>query len=438
MSVTPDRVSGVALSNAGRGAAHYALQPGTALDATLDRLLHRLTVGIRDRPSEQGSEAISIVFDVSEVLAPRSDELPVLVRIAPRPPAEPGHEAHPASHLRAIPRILHITGGHTTLGEELVGLDEPALRRTAGSLPKGGRYIVTSVGSLVNPAHELRAGEILLDIAEPTNIEHSRNFVSSSFAIREQSAFVNDSLLPAAETFASAIARAVARLGPQARAYVATNDGGCTPLTRLSITPVHAALSAASSELLGAATVCGIESGHVIVAGPTRRILGELVSGAPTTLPKRRIDSGHTLATHAANVNPVTESLLADREQLPLLVPAAPGTDLGDYPSDRVRSTEVDLRALGAANAPLSEWVDRVVKVSNEAEMERALAAARARVGARLVSFGAQPPQVRILESSAVATAYEHPSVVSVRVRGTAGIRPGGDAERSGHATQQR
>jgi hypothetical protein len=61
-----------------------------------------------------------------------------------------------------------------------------------------------------------------------------------------------------------------------------------------------------------------------------------------------------------------------------------------------------------------------MVRIKNANDMQRAVAAARAEATARLVSYGAESVSVMILESRVIATAYEHPDFVSVRVHAVA------------------
>lgn len=382
---------------------------------------------LRDLLRCSSAEAVvSVAFDVSGALSPARDRETMLIRIAPRPPLDDAHEAsHAPTSIGPVP-IVHAAGGHDALGEELVPLDEAALCAAALAADRGGRFVITSVGSHVNPAHEVRAGEILLEHADPESIEYSHSFATGAFAIRERTALANAAIAPDAAAIATALALAAGDVAPAARLYVATNDGGSAPLARLARRPVHSMLSGPASELSGAAALCGVEAGHLIVAGHDGAFLGEIASGVPTVVPRRLDRSGSTMATQTAHLLPVREVQRGARGARPLVVAHGPADFAAIIPeADIDRRCVADLRALGAACAPLSEWETQMVGVADGRAMERALQAAEARVRARLAAAGAAPSHVRILESRAVATAYERSRVISVRVRGVAGAQAG-------------
>lgn len=382
------------------------------LEAALDRLLDGLAA-----PGDPGVR--SIAFDVSGVLH-RSEADPLtVVRIAPRPPVE--HSDEP--RIGDAP-ILHVRGGHTTLGEELAPFDAESFRSAAQRIPRGSRVVITSAGALVNPAHELAAGDILLDHDATLRIAFSHAFDSNSFATRERTAVLASALAPGAEALATSLALVTGRRFPEARLSVTRNDGGRAPLSRLPAAPVHSSFSGPPIEFLGAAALCRLDEGDLVLATAEGPVLGSVRTGAPTVVPQLRWD-GARLSTQAAHLVPATEILLHGRTPAPRLVRAA-GVDLPDWlnGADAVE-TDLDLRALGAACAPLSDWALGIVGVVNAAEMAHELQTAEARVRARLAAFGALPSTVRILESRLVATTYEHARVVSVRVHGVAGESAG-------------
>lgn len=386
--------------------------------------LQRTVASILGSIREQAGEDVptSIAFDVSGALESRPGRDTTAIRVAPRVPVDAEHVLADAGPVR----LVHAAGGHTARGHELVPLDERALVEFAAAAPRGGRYVITGVGSRVNPAHEVRVGEILLEEADPASIEYSHSFANSSFAVRERTAVANSALVPRSATTGTALALAVGSMVPEARLYVTTNDGGSAPLARLSRMPVHSVLSGAPTELIGAAALCDLDSGRIIVADGDQAFFGEILSRVPTVVPRRLDRAGSALATQYAHVLPVSASQVDVAADRPLLVthngtaddPLGPG-----FPAHL--RTEIDLRALGAACAPLSEWDNRMVAVDTADDMDHALVAAQARVHARLVAAGAAPSQISILEARTVATAYERSRMISVRVRGVAGARTG-------------
>lgn len=417
--IASDRIVGVFVRDDG----HYGMHFVDSGDAGAADALFR---GLRRYASDSGfvhdEEISSICFDVSAVLR-REETTPVtVVRIAPRPPIDPQHELGNGRLGVGILAAVHIAGGHTTLGEEIVPLDAEALRAFAAAAERGGRYVVTSVGALVNTAHELAAGRLLMEHAEPESVAYSHSFSNSSFAVRERTAALNSALVPFAESLATSLALAAEAQVPEARLYVTTNDGGRMPLSRLSSTPIHSMYAGQASELIGAAALSNLEDGAVVVADGPRSFYGEMLAGVPAVVPLRQRRGEDTLATQSAKVLPVTESLVGGQGNPPTVVAAEGAPRLVPHLWLRAgRRADVDLRALGAACAPLADWVNQVVTIGSVVEMDQALVAAETRATARLVAFGAVPSEVRIIESGVAATAYENPRVVSVRVRAVAG-----------------
>lgn len=398
---------------------------GGRIERSVDLLLERIA------RSEQSVS--SVAFDVSDVLN-HSEAAPLaVVRIAPRPPVAFADEPRSGET-----PILHVRGGHTTLGEELAPFDREGFRAAAAAIPAGARVVITSVGALVNPAHELAAGEVLLERGGPLSVAFSHAFDGNSFATREHTAIVNSALVPDADALATALALVAGRRLPDARLSVTRNDGGRVPLSRLPAEPVHSAFSAAPIEFLGAAALCRLDDGDLLLATRDGLVLGTLRAGAPAVIPRLRRE-GARLSTQAAHLVPATEILIHGRTPPPRLVRVAEAPLPGWLDGGGAVETEDDLRALGAACAPLSDWALGTVGAVNATEMAHELQTAEARVRARLAAFGALPSSVRILESQLVATTYEHARVVSVRVHGVAGAPVGAllDDRREHRAAQR-
>lgn len=388
------------------------------VDLVAELLRDLLGASSRDR-----DQTTSVTFDVSQELALEAGTRFTVLRIAPRPPVDGGEVMSHKTGVGFDLEVLHAAGGHTILGDELVSLDTAGIVRAARSTRPGGRFVVSGVGSLVSPAHELRAGQLLLEHADPETVEYGHRFHSGAIAVRERTALVNSSHLTIGASLGTSLALAVGTVLPQARLYVTTNDGGSTPIARLSVSPVHSLYAGRPTELIAAARLCGVEEGRYVVAGRDHAFYGEVSAGVPAVVPSHHAPAGLRVATQSANLRPVADSSLGGHQEPPLVVThgedPVPVVDLPEH-----LHSLYDLRALGAACAPLSDWANRVVNVSNASEMGQALRTAEARVAARLVAFGALPSQIRILESRVMATAYQHPRVVSVRVRGVAGLGP--------------
>ena len=417
--VASDRLVGVFVRTDGSYGMHSV---ASGNPEPVEALLSGLRRYASDSSRMQAEEISSICFDVSSVLRLKETTPVTVIRIAPRPPVDAQHDVGNGRPNSRQAIVVHIAGGHTTLGEEIVPLDEVSLRNFAAGAEQAGRYVVTSVGALVNAAHELKAGQILLQNADPAGVAYSHTFASSSFEVRERTAALNSALVPFAESLATALALVAGEQVPEARLYVTGNDGGRMPLSRLSTLPVHSMFAGQASELIGAAALSNLEDGAMVVADGPNSFYAEILAGVPVVVPQRQRRGEETVATQSAKVLPVTALLIGGLSELPTVVSAEGAPRTVPYiglPANR--RADVDLRALGAACAPLTDWVNRVVSVNSALEMEQALAAAEARATARLVSFGAAPSAVRIVESRVAATTYENPRVVSVRVRAVAG-----------------
>ncbi|MCW4457487.1 hypothetical protein [Microbacterium sp. MPKO10] len=382
----------------------------------IDSLLRKL----RGSGSTEDDTATSITIDVSGTLTPQFTSPVTLVRISPRHPLDAGQEMSHAIEPEFAVDTIHCVGGHTILGEPLLPLDVAGLEKFACAAPRDSRYVVSSVGSLVNPAHELQAGHVLLECADPESIEYAHRFSHGSIAVRERTALINSSLLDEASAMSTTLGVVADRIFPRARLFVTTNDGGSAPIASLADSPVHSLYAGLPTELIGAAAISGVDSGGLVVSGQRSFFFGEITEGVPSVIPLHRDASGLRVATQTASLLPVTDTLLSRQRTAPTIV-AHGGAEPPDLGISAHHRSDIDIRALGAARVPRTGWANRVVNVSNATEMNQALTAARARVEARLVASGSSPSEIRILESRVIATAYQHPRVVSVRVRGVAG-----------------
>lgn len=414
----------------------------------IEKLEHMFTSLVAKVHARDSRNIRGIVFDVSDVLAPNVHTPLTLVRIAPRPPSDLDHEIRLTERVARSFSVRHVAGGYSALGEELSPLDEAALMNLVESSAPQQRFVVTGVGALITPRHELRAAKILATHPLTAGVELSQEFFSNSFATRERTAVVNSSLISEAVTLGTALGLVGDTLFPNARLYVTTSDGGRVPLTRLTASPVHSLFSGRPSELVGAAHLSGTTNGELLVtteekfqikpdttgssdnSAGTLEFVGEVIHGVPNAVSHTPSEPLGVLASQTVNTHfmrPMPLRQLSD--SLRIVSAVAPSQNpfvktTSDTKSGSnqtvVTLTNIDLRALGAALAPLSDWTNRTITASNAEDMQAGLTAAEARVHARLVAAGANPSDVRIVESAITASSYEMPNVVSVRVRGVA------------------
>lgn len=360
-----------------------------------------------------------VVFDVSGALVTDAAAHVVSVLIEPRHPLQPRRNLWRGEHLPV--RSAHVHGGHNALGQELVPLEEAELKALASGIRPGSHLVVSAAGSPGNRDHERRAAEILRSAAHPASITESSTFYGDNLLVREYTAVINALLGAGAERIASDLADAVSQSAAGARAYVATNEGGCTPLTRLPITPVHAFRADVAGEMLGGAAVGGRRDGRVIVARRGAVRIAEFISGLPAVVSRTALPDGTSLASSFAHVVPLTDLLLSGSGEPPVTVLVAGAEDvLVPFGLTPAVTTDDDLVAIGAATAPMSYWHSRVVSVQSAADIDRALTEGEGITRANLVASGAAPGDVRIVESRVLATTYGEAQMVRIRVRGVA------------------
>ena len=410
--VTAREISAVALD---------AMGGLTSVRLLVARCLTRAVIGVLDRViAVAGGTVSSVVFDASGALTRDTAAGVVSVLIEPRRSPEPRR------HLWAqegIPvQVEHVRGGHTALGLELVPLDEDALREIAARIPAGAHVVVSAAGSLVNPDHERRAAELLRSSLSFGSITESSAFYSDGLLVREFTAVLNSLLMASAERLAASLSDAVLHsAGAGVRAFVATNEGGCTPLTRLPITPVHSMRADVAGEMLGGAAVASRSAGRIVVAGHDAVRIGEFVDGLPSVVSRAALRDGTSLASSFAHVVPLTDLLLSGSAEPPvtILVEGAEAV-LAPFGLAPSHDTDVDLVALGAAVVPMSYWHNRVASVLGVEDIQRALSDGETIARANLVAWGAHPGGVSITESRVLATTYGEAQMIRIRVRGTA------------------
>lgn len=399
--------------------AHRVVDTDDLRNAVVDVLS---TLGAKERIG-------SVVFDVSRVLVPATDEHVFSVLIEPRHPREPRRHLW---HDRSLPvSAANVVGGHNALGVELVPLDVAELRGIVPEVPSNAHLVVTATGSAANAAHERRAAEAVKSLVPLASITESHVFHSDSLLVREYTAVLNALLLSCAERFAAILEGAVATgAGADTRAYVTTNAGGCTPLSRLPITPVHSFRADVAGAMLGAAALTGRNDGRMIVAGPCGAhsssprncvTIGEVIEGMPAIMSRVELDDGTSLASNFAHVVPLTDLLLAGATEPPVTVLVRGAeAELAVFGLAPAITTTHDLVALGAAVAPLSYWHNCTERIAKQSDLEPALRDAERIAYANLVASGAASESVRFRESRVLATVYGQAQIVRVRVRGVA------------------
>ncbi|MEV7455367.1 hydantoinase/oxoprolinase N-terminal domain-containing protein [Pseudarthrobacter oxydans] len=372
-----------------------------------------------------GSRITDVTADVGSVLAAGKPGDVVAIRISPRPPADQFHNTVlPALIEPAVTRTMHVRGGHDLRGRPLAPLDLKAFLAELPTMLSGHvrNVAITAVGSTASPEHETRIADAILSNNSDMRISVSSDFYSSVFRDRDYTAILNSALMESGEELGAILEEAGKRHFPAATLSYARNDGGRAPLARLAVAPVHALRPEPAMAILGAATLGGRRDGEVVVCADAGVSVGNMRRGLPVAHSLIRQGYEASLATNAATVEPYTAnhpvradipSLVADvrtsHDTPPEygLVPTLPGAQ--------------DLSLIGCAAAPLTAWIDRLERVSGQADLQRVQHRAEEEAQSAAVQLGASPADTRIIESNVFAMPYGNPGIVRIRVQAAGG-----------------
>lgn len=392
-------------------------QAGSLADA-LDSVLSSLAL-------QFGSLITDVTADVGRVLAAAQPGDVVAVRISPRPPADRFHNTRlPALIEPAVTRTVHVRGGHDLRGRPLAPLDLGAFLLELPSILSGGvrNIAITAVGSTASAEHETRIADAILSNNSDMRISISSDFYSSVFRDRDYTAVLNSALMESGEELAAMLEEAGTRHFPAAALSYARNDGGRAPLARLAVAPVHALRPEPAMAVLGAATLGALCDGEVVVCADEGVSVGTIRSGLPVAHSLIRQGYEASLATNAAIVEPYTANHPV-RTDIPSVV-ADIRTSQDTPPEHGLLPTlpgARDLSLIGCAATPLTAWIDRLERVSGQAELQRVQHRAVEEASSAVVQLGASPTDTRIIESNVFAMPYGNPGIVRIRVRAAGG-----------------
>ncbi|UKA75257.1 methylhydantoinase [Arthrobacter sp. FW306-07-I] len=392
-------------------------QAGSLADA-LDSVLSSLRL-------QFGSLITDVTADVGRVLAAAQPGDVMAVHISPRPPADQFHNTRlPASIEPAVTRTVHVRGGHDLRGRPLAPLGLNQFLLELPSILSGGmrNVAITAVGSTASAEHETRIADAILSNNSDMRISISSDFYSSVFRDRDYTAVLNSALMESGEELAAMLEEAGRRHFPAAALSYARNDGGRAPLARLAVAPVHALRPEPAMAILGAATLGGLCDGEVVVCTDEGVSVGTIRSGLPVAHSLIRQGYEASLATNAAIAEPYTANHPV-RPDIPSVVVDI-RTSQDTPPEHGLLPTlpgVPDLSLIGCAATPLTAWIDRLERVSGQAELQRVQHRAEEEAGSAVVQLGAGPTDTRIIESNVFAMPYGNPGIVRIRVRAAGG-----------------
>ena len=199
--------------------------------------------------------------------------------------------AYRLERLLPIRDVIFIAGGHDASGREVQPLDEAALRTAVRSrLGTVAAYAVSGFFSVRNPAHELRAKEIIeAESSCPVACGHE---LSSELdcILRASTCALNASLMPLLRELMSALRRSLEQLGIRAPAMVVRGDGSLMSVEMALQRPVETILSGPAASVVGGLALVGGQDMLVIDIGGTTTDVALVERGLP-----RLSDAGATV-----------------------------------------------------------------------------------------------------------------------------------------------
>ncbi|HRU23145.1 MAG TPA: hydantoinase/oxoprolinase family protein [Candidatus Latescibacteria bacterium] len=198
-----------------------------------------------------------------------------------------GYDGFEAREVRWQPKRV-VAGRHTIRGVESEPLDETGLRVALTELLEEGvsGIAISSVLSVRNPEHELRAAEIANELTElPIVCGHEVAGVLNAL-VRAETAALNAGLIPIVQQFLHAVEGVLSEVGLSAiPCFMVTGDGSLMATRVARLRPVETILSGPACSALGAARLSGVAEGIVVDVGGTTTDIAVLRGGRPSMAP---------------------------------------------------------------------------------------------------------------------------------------------------------
>ena len=188
----------------------------------------------------------------------------------------------PEDLCRAVGRNIHmVSGGSYYTGVEYTPLDTSAIRAAARQIRDQGltAVAISSVFAPIRPDLELRAGEIIREIAGDIAVTLSHEVGGFGLIERENAAVINAALTGLSVTVVEALERALESLQLKARLYFTQNDGTLMGTEVARRFPVMTSSAGPTNSIRGAAFLSGLEDAVVVDIGGTTSDVGVLRKG---------------------------------------------------------------------------------------------------------------------------------------------------------------
>lgn len=182
------------------------------------------------------------------------------------------------------PIYVIVQGGHEYSGEEIMPLNEDEIKKAANIFKEHNveAIAITSVFSIVNPEHEIRAYEILSKYLPNIPIVMSHTIGSIGLVERENATILNAATIYVIRRAVNSLRKALEKLKlTHAKMYFAQNDGTTALAEFIEKYPIFTVVAPISNSIRGAYVLTGIENAIVIDMGGTTTNIGVLTKGYP-------------------------------------------------------------------------------------------------------------------------------------------------------------
>jgi N-methylhydantoinase A/oxoprolinase/acetone carboxylase beta subunit len=184
--------------------------------------------------------------------------------------------------------LRSVRGKTDILGVELEALDEEGLRRMVEDLEQKetpSAYAVSGMVGVKNPAHELRAKEIVENLThKPVVCGHEVSNRLDSIR-RTNTAILNARLLPIIEELIDKIKNRMVQFEIHAPLMIVRADGRLMSEATAKLHPVETILSGPAASIWGARFLTNVQDGLVIDIGGTTSDIALIVDGEPLLSP---------------------------------------------------------------------------------------------------------------------------------------------------------
>jgi N-methylhydantoinase A/oxoprolinase/acetone carboxylase beta subunit len=179
-------------------------------------------------------------------------------------------------------RVIRLEGGHDVRGEETEALDEDGLRAAISENDAwADAFAVSGYFSVRNPAHEIRAREIIAEeTGKPIVCGHELSMQLDA-PRRATTAAINARLIPLITTLISSVQHILESRNIQCPLMVVRGDGTLMGSDLALERPVETILSGPAASVVGALTLSGRREGVVIDIGGTTTDIAWVSDGLP-------------------------------------------------------------------------------------------------------------------------------------------------------------